>query len=240
MRRLLTIFMIFALIFTVNPMVQAEASTQSVDMEAICKAVAGAELSIQDGIVIAVKDVTLETDIPARFLLNTEGTGLGKDHFSEVTYFVPNESSTADDIIGSLRNIGTVGNWSESDSGFDTSVSVYGSLTIAYTVTANSAGAKYVRINSCSGYYTLYEDFVTVSNQHVKVGCSGNPYTNQVMDRYPTSSSWSYSTPSSWGAVRTIEGLVGARYGMTVNWPSTSNSWNFELEKMLVGNSLSW
>lgn len=114
----------------------------------------------------------------------------------------------------------------------DGSYSVKAYSTVYWT----EASGGQVVVTKGTGGWTVLDSQARISNRKVKIGSSGinqtNVYVTQVMDKAPTSSSFSYSTPSSWIPVLITD---YSQSGVTTTCTITrgTQSWTFSFANTL-------
>ena len=95
-----------------------------------------------------------------------------------------------------------------------------------------------ILLTSASGGIVYLDTTVYVSYQEVSMGCSPCYGTGQSTTHYPTTLSWSYSSPSSWSYVPKSGAVVGVGYDATIQRYFGGNPWVYTLNNYI--SSVVW
>lgn len=159
----------------------------------------------------------------------------GNAYRVETVCLVPEDDKTADYVLKEIQDFTQQTRSSQTATKFDGSYSVEGWVCITYTEGTSSYG-PWVNVTNISGGYTRYDHSVGVKSQELHCGCSGeNPntgaYSTQYVTYYPSSSSWSYPKPASWGpVVYNSNSKIAATCTYTLKRGSNNNTWTFKVD----------
>ena len=154
-------------------------------------------------------------------------------------YYIPEEladDASAEKFSTSLITTKSTANGSTAVNAYDPAGSlVRGYCTIYYTINTDSNGAKTYKLNSVKGNYTRGDLAFSVTKQVVKYTMAGmgpdDIYVQNTATKYPTSSSWQYTTGFQKFITLDILHTFGATYTLTIK--RTSSSWNFTIYNLL-------
>lgn len=159
------------------------------------------------------------------------------DAKKEVVVLVPREDVTTDTIIDSIDtflNARSSGSKYEEDC--DSTLSVKAYTTIFYDRKTENQ-REYVRLTKVTGGFDIMDRNVVVESQQLSYGQGSAFDTPQSATKTPTTWSWSYTTPSSWGyTYYNIEGSsLNAIYTLNMRH-GTSSRWSMQLVNDLFNN----
>lgn len=119
---------------------------------------------------------------------------------------------------------------------YDSTVSVQGYCTIYY-YEKDVSGMTYYCFVRTSGGYSIIDSSVRVASQEVIYGQNGilQPRYQEVSEKYPTSSSWSYDTGYTDYVFLTEWNNLGVTYNMTLQRTSGSSQWSYQLMNQIWG-----
>lgn len=143
-------------------------------------------------------------------------------------YLYPEENGNTQQILNNLQAL--VNN--KFEHAYDATYSVYAWTRIYYTENSN---AHEILLTSVEGGYSIVAAHTAVTGQTIDVGCTGGyqPATMyQSIQNLPVyGSSWSYTCPSNWIAVSTLDVsiAVGCTYNLSLQRTTNYYNWSMSL-----------
>lgn len=153
----------------------------------------------------------------------------------ESVVLIPSETSSAEEIMENIDTFLTsraAGNKYEEE--YDNTLSVKLYTTLYYTRKVEN-GKKYIKLTKVTGGTTDKDDIVTIVSQFLRMECQDRLTTSQQLYHYPTGTSFSFTTPSSWKYIEEDENLcsIGAYYEVTMKRGSSTGYWKYGMSNFL-------
>lgn len=191
-----------------------------------------AEISEQDGMVVVSR--TMPAEEPA-----ARSASDGVSMVKETVAIIPKKDSTTQDVIDELEAFKLA---KVSGSKYEEGADSTGSIKIYSTIYYNRKtqnNRNYVLLTKADGGYTILDMAASVSSQKVTLGCNGAgeaEYGTQITHRYPTSSRWSYTTPSNWKYIYDDMPLSGLGVTYEVTFKEYGSTYTHSMNNSLFSN----
>ncbi|USB33573.1 hypothetical protein [Paenibacillus sp. YPG26] len=185
-----------------------------------------------------ISDLPLEEQVSTKEITSSSKKKLLYVTQYKTAQLLTEEQDTTNDNIISTYALTTLASYSASkyNSGWDKTSSVKAESTIYVTYVYDSHGVKYWKSAGVSGGWGVYASGISVTNKKVIYGVYGVPegggLTQVSETKYPTGSTFEYTSPTSWKAVLpTATGQLAPKVGVTTSATLSGfgDTWSLEL-----------